>query len=506
MSGKDADTLTEAHWDVEAWRRAIKEDNLSNYHLEMGVAVLTEGALDKALEHFQRAATIKPSLDEAHYWAVELLQRLGRQTEANSAHETALKHVPDYRSNALLEIGLRQIGNGAEEKALASLAAAEQAGAEPGLVVACRGLLHLSRAEPAQAEGCIQNADAWEGRWTARLAQEFGSVVHAALHRKDHRSAHLAFAHACKLMPDFGTEHDFMKVGQSYQRNGKLVEALACYRQAAALGPKSIWNHIYLGVAHQILGQWAPALDALNQAIATDPQNPWTHFQHGILLQHCDRLEEAVAAYDRGLAVDGNNFWGLQNRASALDALGRPDAAQASRHQAETQAPNNLWAAYYQAAMLVHRERGAEADALLRHVENRLPELSPADSALFHLLRGAALRTGGECAAALPLLESASALLLDNPWPDVNRVAALATLAQEEATVLGASLVERFPDLGWAWLVYGNALAACGKTREARMAYQTGLNRAPGVGWADFFMGGIPAAERERARIAANLE
>ncbi|MFC5354315.1 tetratricopeptide repeat protein [Azospirillum himalayense] len=512
MNGKDSRTeaSAEVRGDVDGWRRAIRDDTVSNYHLEMGRAILSEGSLDAALNHFRQAAAIRPTLAEAHHRIVEVLHRLERRAEAETAHRAALAQNPGYSSDALVAIALHRLEQGTPDETLAVLDEAEKAGVEAGLVAALRGLVHLSRGGAAAAKDCLQRVGALGGNWGARIAGEFGVAAHAAFLRGDSRSACFGFETACRLSSDFGSSRDFWTFGKAHENEGRLAQALDCYHRAVQAALAGSWSsvdvqvRIYMGTAYQTLGQWKPALDALDRAVQIEPGGAWTYFHRGILLQHWDRLEEAVTAYDRGLAISRNDPWGLQYKAVALDALGLPDAALNCRRQAEAQMHGSPWVAYYRAAALVHAERFAEADTVLGTVEgSRLAEQGPVNAGLFHLLRGSALRAAGHPEAALPHLETAARQLPGNPWPDVNRVAALSALGRaEEAATAGAALVARLPDLGWAWLVHGRALATCGRIEEAGNAFRMGLDRAPGIGWADLYLGGMGPANRERRAAA----
>ncbi|MFS2013638.1 tetratricopeptide repeat protein [Azospirillum sp. CT11-132] len=481
---------------------------LSNYHLEMGYATLREGSHEAALQHFRESVALTPASAGVWCLIVDLLQRMGNGAEAEAAHRSALQVDPDYRCNGLVEIALHQYRQDRHDEALGTLSLTKDANVDVSLVLTIRALIHLGRAEMEQARACLEKSAPPPPQWATPLSEAFGMAGHAAFLRSNHDTAALAFEQALSLSPNFGTERDFWTLGRICELQGRMEDAIAFYQRAADLAPERNYNqvYLYLGAAYQAVGRWSEASQAFNFAAQVEPKNAWVHFHQGILLQHRDRLSEAIAAYDQGLEISRDDFWGLQYKATALNALKRGEEASACRRHAETRMPGSPWVAYYRAAALLHEGRLDDAVTVLQAAKSMTATLGGVEAGLFQLLLGGILRNAGHRRQALDAFDKAEAALPGNPWPMVNRVVTLLDEGDTEGALdCSSRLVLGSRDLGWAWLVHGRALAASGETASAEEAFRAGFAREPGIGWADFYLGGRRWAEEARRLIAVDL-
>lgn len=102
---------------IEGWRRRIREDVFSNYHLEMGLALERTGAADAALAAYNRALDARPDAVEAAYLSELLAQQLGRGPAADAAAGRGSAIDPDFRSSAPFRLGLTALERGQSEQA-----------------------------------------------------------------------------------------------------------------------------------------------------------------------------------------------------------------------------------------------------------------------------------------------------------------------------------------------------------------------------------------------------
>jgi len=482
--------------DVAAWRESIRRNTFSNYHREMGYGCLREGSTDASLAHFREAVAIDGSLWDCRHWVIELLERLGRSAEAEAARVEARRVNPAYRGYAMIDIATRRLAAGEIEVEIDDSATAEE-GMPVGPASAFRGTILLARGDAAGAEAAFAVVERLDEDDAARIETALSPIVSRALEGARFDLVEIGLKASERLSPG-STRGDFWQsLGKSHEREGRLKEAVAAFRESVRVSPDRAWGHISLGAAQQLRGRWDEASEAYDQAAAIDPANPWPHFQKGGLLLFRDRFEEAVAAFDAGLAVAPGNPWGHIYRAQALDALGRPDEADAERAGAD---PGWPWNTYFLAGVHLDRKRPAAAAALITDELLADSRISDLDRGLFLTLRGGILRALGEPDAALRSNEAAIAVRPAEPWPRIGVVFALIDAGRTaEAGEAARALVDLLPDLGWARLALGHALLALGRREEASRAFGDGLAKEPGVGWAGVYLGGVEVARDARA-------
>ncbi|MEI7610941.1 MAG: tetratricopeptide repeat protein, partial [Rhodospirillaceae bacterium] len=104
---------------------------------------------------------------------------------------------------------------------------------------------------------------------------------------------------------------------------GRLEEAVAAYRRAAALEPEWAEAHNHLGVALHQLEQYPEAVAAYRRALALDEADATIHNNLGVALQDMGELAEAMGHYRRALALDPDYTDAGNNLGNALKEQGR---------------------------------------------------------------------------------------------------------------------------------------------------------------------------------------
>jgi tetratricopeptide (TPR) repeat protein len=105
-------------------------------------------------------------------------------------------------------------------------------------------------------------------------------------------------------------------------------------RQAAALVPRTAWEHYAVGRALLRQGQLAEAAAALERAVRLEPQSFWPWFYQGKCAYQRGRYDEAVAAFTACVALAPDRAWCYYNRALAYTELGRAAPALADYDRA----------------------------------------------------------------------------------------------------------------------------------------------------------------------------
>ncbi|MGB7858308.1 MAG: tetratricopeptide repeat protein, partial [Pseudolabrys sp.] len=88
--------------------------------------------------------------------------------------------------------------------------------------------------------------------------------------RRFEREAQASFRRAIEINPDFTEAHYWL--GRSYQREGRLTDAIAAYRAALQGAPQMAEIHYHLARALLWAKRWHEALDAYQQAFTRDPE------------------------------------------------------------------------------------------------------------------------------------------------------------------------------------------------------------------------------------------
>ena len=88
--------------------------------------------------------------------------------------------------------------------------------------------------------------------------------------RRLEREAQASFRRAVEINPDFTEAHYWL--GRSYQREGKLTDAIAAYRAALRGAPEVAEIHYHLARALLWAERWHEALQAYQQAFTRDPE------------------------------------------------------------------------------------------------------------------------------------------------------------------------------------------------------------------------------------------
>ncbi len=153
----------------------------------------------------------------------------------------------------------------------------------------------------AQPEGArFQAAEGYLNEALARApkkAQPYRHLGQLYLAQGDYLQAATALAQAIELEPQDDLAH--FALGEAYEGLGQRDEALAEWKQAAALRPL-----IEMGRRLQAQKQWDEALRVYRTAVGIDPAHAWLHRTLGWILYWGKKdLEAALAEYEISLSL-----------------------------------------------------------------------------------------------------------------------------------------------------------------------------------------------------------
>ncbi|HWB96869.1 MAG TPA: tetratricopeptide repeat protein, partial [Bryobacteraceae bacterium] len=166
--------------------------------------------------------------------------------------------------------------------------------------------------------------------------------------------------------------------GMAHHQAGRLMEAIARYRQALSLKPDLAAAHNNLAIALYDLGRLEEAEVSYRQALALQPNRAEAHNNLGTLLYDRDRLEEAVACYRAALALEPDYPEALSNLGTALYRQGKLDAAEADIRHALALKPDFASAHDILATVLWEQGRPKDAEASVRRALALAPDFTRA--------------------------------------------------------------------------------------------------------------------------------
>lgn len=256
------------------------------FHLNLAMALKTQGRLDEALTCHDRALALDPHLLNGHLGRASLLKTMGRLTEAVESYEHAIAIRPD-----IAEVHFN-LGN-----------------------------LHLGLGQLAPAAACYERALAQKPDFPpARI--NLGTVqLHLGRPTEALAMADSVLAHA----PD--TVDALVIRGNALLLLQRLPEAVAAYDRVLALKPDHVEALRHRGKALFSQTQDVAALASLEAAAALDPSHTDTLMDLGNVLAKLHRHEAAIAMYDRVIALQPDRVDPWQKKGSLLFEMNRKEEA-----------------------------------------------------------------------------------------------------------------------------------------------------------------------------------
>jgi predicted O-linked N-acetylglucosamine transferase (SPINDLY family) len=267
---------------------------------------------------------------------------------------------------------------------------------------------------------------------------------------QEHQAGRLAeavadYRAAAALAP--GYPEIYNNLGLALFGLGKRDEAVAAYRQAVARKPDFHEAFFNLGLALASLGRAADAVTAYRRAQAIKPDFAETHYNLANALRDLRRFDAAVEAYRRAIRLNPNFADAYCNLGATLQDQGDLDAALAAFRSAAEIDPASPEASNNLGLALFRLDRTDEAAAAFRHAVALRPDFADAQSNL-----GAALQKRGSLPEAVIAYRGAIAANPNDARAHANLGLALQALGE--------------PDAAAASLERGRALAALVEAAE----------------------------------------
>jgi Flp pilus assembly protein TadD len=281
------------------------------------------------------------------------------------------------------------------------------------------------------------------------------------------------YREALRLRPAYVEAHN--NLGNALARRGRLEEAIASYREALRLRPgysKALCN---LGNALCGAGRLDEAEAAHRDAVRAEPGWAEAHNDLGITLTRRGKLGEAEDRFGEALRLLPGYVEAMNNLGIALARGGRLEAAEAAYRQALRLRPGYPEAHHNLGHVLARR--GRQEDAVRCYGE--AIRLSPGYAQAHHALANTLARMGrhGEAEASYQ-----EALRLRPDDPDVLNDRAISLSDQgryEEAAAVYRAALKVRPGFVEVHNNLGNALRQAGRLEESLASYGEALRLRP---------------------------
>ena len=242
------------------YREALAEDpeNIDALHF-LGVIAYQRGNHSQAVQLISRALSHNASNASAHNNLGSALAAQGRRLEALSSYLDALALQPDY-ADALCNLGDVLKAGGKVQRALACY----------------RKALSITLELPAAQAKLKQRLE--------ELAQRGETVAPGV---------------TAAGVDSVDTQ---INLGITLQEQGRIDEAMDCYRKVLALRPAEA--HFNLGNAYKDQARLEEAIASYQKALALAPDFPAAHVNLGSTLAQRGRHQEAVACFRKALVFE----------------------------------------------------------------------------------------------------------------------------------------------------------------------------------------------------------
>lgn len=206
------------------------------------------------------------------------------------------------------------------------------------------------------------------------------------------------------------TAEDPFQRGAALREQGRILEAIASFRRAAALAPESADAHLAMGELYAAQGNLDEAISAFRAALALRPAYAELHLNLGALYRKRGRPDEALACYREAVRLKPEFHAAHFNLGNLLGYQGRLAEAEASYRLAL--AGNDAFVAAHHNLGDVLKDQGRLAEAMACY--ERALALDPAYTPSFGHRMMLRLLTG-DFQRGLPDFEQRQRLVSDDP-------------------------------------------------------------------------------------------
>jgi tetratricopeptide (TPR) repeat protein len=183
------------------------------------------------------------------------------------------------------------------------------------------------------------------------------------------------FKRAIQIHPRFAQAH--YNLGEALGQKGKVDEAITSYRKAIQFDPQNVKAHTNLGETLRQKGKVDEAIACFRQAVEINPRDAGAHTNLGLALSDQGKEEEAIACYRTALEINPRLAYVHYNIGGCFLRLGKKAEAIASCRKAIELEPKHCLPHQLLGLALFQQGRFVEARDSTRRCLELLPESHP---------------------------------------------------------------------------------------------------------------------------------
>jgi len=266
-------------------------------------------------------------------------------------------------------------------------------------------------------------------------------------------------------------------LGIKLSEQGRVEEAIACYRRAVEINPNDVDAHYNLGVALTGMEKLEEAVDCYRKVLTLNPSDAQAYNNLGISLKSLGKLEEAIFCYNKALEINPRHIQAHNNLGTAFHTQGKVDEALSCFLRVLKIRPND--AEVYNNMGLCLKDQGKSEEA--GYCYRKAIEINPRHVQAYNNL-GTMLQTEGKTNEAISCFLKAIELKPENSTSYFNLGNAFRNQGKtEDAISCYLKAVEITPNHPNAYFNMGNAFKDQGNTDEAISCYRMALEFDPSM-------------------------
>ncbi len=262
----------------------------------LGVVNARMGQLDAALEHYDRALSLRPGYAEVQNNRGNALNRMGKRDEAIVSFKAALKASPAY-AEAHNNLGSALQDAGQLDEAISSYT--EALILKPNYAEAHNNLGNALTDKGKFDEAMASFSRAMQSNPGLPQAYNNTGNVLRAMGRYDEATQN--FRKAIQIWPDYAQAYSGL--GNALNDQGLHREAVNHLRNSLRLQSGSAATHNDLGNALSDLGRHEESMASYHDALEIDPHFAEVYYNIGNAFSEYGNQEEAVAAYSEAVRL-----------------------------------------------------------------------------------------------------------------------------------------------------------------------------------------------------------
>ena len=379
----------------------------------LGEKACEQGNLTQALKYYQQAVQLAPNFGQAYQRLAAITEKMGLWQESTIYYRQLLQ-LKDSTSTPSLPPARKQ---------LSLKQHFPQNSSNQGLKTALQTTTALPAANSADYQASQGNFYAQKRQWreaiqhyqkaielNPKLAPAYRNLARVLTQIGKIEQATSYWLKAVELDAKGLQASEYFQLAQNLVNQGKISDAIICYRRAIQLQPTLIDAYLNLGKLLSKAGANDKALRCYQEGIKYNPQNHQLYFHLGLCFTQQSNWEAAINCYQQALQIKSDYWEALHNLGGALSSQRLWSEAINVYRRAIKLKPDLPWSYNDLALVLLQANRAEEAIVILRKAISLKP-----DYAWAHYRLGDALTMASKWSEAIAAYQAAAKIQSDLP-------------------------------------------------------------------------------------------